>query len=519
MIFDDHRSGVIALALLLAPLGACSEGQTTPCTKDSDCPGGTRCGPQNVCVPKTDARPRREAGVDLAPGELGVDGPRADLPAADVRAPDGLAPDQKPAGDQKAPDAKLDAKTDAKPTGDQKPPPDGPLAGCAAVLGKGCTTSGGECGSAATCLLTSGTFGVCTCTCTLDNPATTGVNEDSCPGKPQNFCRAVPLNSGATQNYCFKSCTPKLGSSECGAPLACDPRSSGFSPKIGLGVCLLPGCSKDSECPVLTATSCTTQNPALTCAAGEVCIPLTGATTSGRCAKAGKCDLASGLCTTHTLGNAAAKVGDPCAADTDCGGNMRCQIQVDLATVAKKGGQSCVNDEECCSGRCGTSGVCEAGLCTVNHRNGYCTISGCEFASSLTIRACPSGSRCNRVFAGGLCQKSCTLSSTTACRNHAADRLGDYECRAWDNLTLGGVQIADGPVCDFGPAMPCTFLQGSSLDCSSVGDQSSPVVPNPTKMGCRSLSNTPLGNAYDPSGFCLDDTPASSQQRSPIPTL
>ncbi len=517
MGFDGNARFRAAAWLMLAFAG-CSEGQTAPCTKDSDCPAGSRCGPQNVCVPRADARARREASADGLPAP---DGPASDARVdvlRDTRAPDGLpAPDLQGALEAKpAADGKPDKSGDLKPA-DGKLLDGPPLTGCAAVLGKGCTQGGSECGSSATCLLTAATSGVCTCNCTLDNPATPSVNEDTCPGKPQNFCKAVTLSSGATQNYCFKSCSPKLGSNECGAPLACDPRSASFSPKLGVAVCLLPGCSKDADCPVLTATTCTTQNPALTCTTGEVCIPLTGATTSGRCAKAGKCDLASGICTAHSLGNAAAKIGDPCNADTDCGGAMRCQLQLDLAAVAKKGGQSCSDDEECCSGRC-TSGSCAAGLCTVNNRNGYCTIAGCEFASTLTIRACPTGSRCNRVFGGGLCQKSCSLASTTDCRNQPADRLGDYECRAWDNLTLGGVQIADGPVCDFGTAMPCTFLQGSSLDCSSVGDKTNIVVPNPTKMGCRSLSNTPLGNVYDPTGFCLDDTPSSSQQRSPIPT-
>lgn len=467
-------------------------------------PAGSGCLHGEECADRTCA----SGHCGPLPVDGGVDAPPADLLAEVSSAQDRTAREAAQAADRAA---VIDLRRDMA-FADTKPKLDTPVAGCAPVLGKGCTQNGTECGSAATCLLTAGTLGVCTCTCTVDDPKTPLVNEDTCPNTSLHFCKAVTLSSGSTQSYCFKRCSPKLGSNDCSAPIACVPSSASFSPAVGAGVCLLPGCSKDADCPVLTATTCTTQNPALTCAATEVCVPLTTATTSGRCGKPGKCDLASGLCIAHALGNPAAKVGDPCKADTECGGIMRCQLELDLSAVAKKAGQSCSTDEECCSGHC-VSKVCTQGLCAVNNRNGYCTIPGCEFASTLPIRACPTGSTCNRVYTGGLCQKTCALASATDCRNHPSDRLGDYECRAWNGLTLGGVMIADAPVCDFGTGMPCSFLQGSGLDCSSVG-----LAPNSTQMGCRSLSNVALAGLHDPLGYCLDNTASGAQLRSPMPT-
>jgi hypothetical protein len=145
-------------------------------------------------------------------------------------------------------------------------------------------------------------------------------------------------------------------------------------------------------------------------------------------------------------------------------------------------------------------------------------VQGCEFSATLPTRACPSGSICNKLYAGGLCQRSCSLGTASTCRGASGDLLGDYECRAWDNLAMGGVPVASGPVCDHGPSMPCNLLEASKLDCTSVADKSNIFVPNPTKMGCRSLGNIALTNPYDPYGFCLDDTSSGSQLRNPLPT-
>ncbi len=506
---------MVGLGLTLA---GCSEGQTSlgPCKTQADCPAGTFCGPAQRCTyectrdrdcpqGKCSANGRCLTTGDATAGEGLIDqGTVVADGQPDRRTGEGLTPDLRPDGQP------ADLRKDV--SGKDGPP----LTGCAAVLGKACTQSGSECGASAVCLLTSSTAGLCTCSCTLDNPSTTA-NEDTCPGVPQNLCVAVPMASGSTSNYCFHACSPKLGASDCASGGSCQPGSTGLTGKPNKAVCLWPGCKKDLDCPVLTATACDTKTPSLTCGASEVCVAISSTgSTSGRCAKAGKCDLASGLCATHSLGSATAKVGDACSDDTQCGGNMFCQLELNMAALGKKGGATCSDDAECCSRTC-TSGKCAAGLCVVENRNGYCTLAGCAFASTLGIRACPAGSTCNLFYTTGLCQKTCTLGTTSSCRGYSKDLLGDYECRSWDNLTIGGLLVTSGPVCDFGPSMPCNLLQSSSLDCTSVGDESG-SVSNPTKMSCRGLDGKALSNVYDPLGYCLDDTSSGSTVRNPLPT-
>ncbi len=116
-------------------------------------------------------------------------------------------------------------------------------------------------------------------------------------------------------------------------------------------------------------------------------------------------------------------------------------LEIDHAKLGyKKTGEACTTDGECCSQDCGSAGKCSPGsLCTVQAHNGYCTISGCALAKTLTIKACPAGSECNSLWTGGgYCQRSCSLADPTpssSCRGHGADLLGDYECRAWNNYT------------------------------------------------------------------------------------
>jgi hypothetical protein len=138
----------------------------------------------------------------------------------------------------------------------------------------------------------------------------------------------------------------------------------------------------------------------------------------------------------------------------------------------------------------------------VQSRNGYCIVLGCAFATATTYSefSCPSGSDCNKLYGGGICQKTCTLATAASCRGHSGDKFGDYECRAWSNLSISGVAIAKGPVCDFGPLVSCSFMP-STLDCSSLGDKT-----NSTNMTCRKMNNTKTTNSHDPEGWCLDDT-------------
>ena len=98
--------------------------------------------------------------------------------------------------------------------------------------------------------------------------------------------------------------------------------------------------------------------------------------------------------------------------------------------------------------------------------------------------------------------KDCDLATAADCRGNTSDQYGDYECYAWNNLSVGGVPVAANPVCSFSIA-PCDiFGQNMTLDCTSLGNMN-----NPTNMVCRSLATkAATTNPRDPSGFCLDDT-------------
>ncbi len=317
---------------------------------------------------------------------------------------------------------------------------------------------------------------LCLAKCTPDNPSTPLVNEDDC------YKRGAGLTCGnvaypAKQYRCLQKCNPSLGKNDCPAGIACNPRSAALSGNISQAVCAYPPCKNAMQCPVYLNKTCKTQGSTSQCSGlpkGSSCAPPAPNAAPGttlRCALPGVCDSKSGLCAPHKYGISKAKVGDPCKDDRGCGGQMRCDMQ-----------------------STGSSGM-------VHARNGYCFIEGGAF-SSLSSRACTSGSRCNRLYYGGRCAKECDLKSPKTCRGYAKDKLGDYECRAWNNLSMGGTAIVSAPVCETGDTMACDMLKGSSLDCSTVGLQN-----NPTKMSCRNpVSGKVLSNKYDPSGYCLDDT-------------
>jgi hypothetical protein len=383
------------------------------------------------------------------------------------------------------------------------------------VVGKVCTVSGGgpggECGdpaqTGAICLLTktlspTDSRGVCTCQCTPDDLQTPLVNEDSCPDLSQNLCGSVTLTDGSKIGFCFRRCKPKLGANDCAQGVACDPRSGEVIEQRDTAVCLLHGCQSNADCPVRTATPCKVDG-SVTCPAGMGCYPLQADGVEGRCAKAGVCEKSSGLCAPRLSDFAPnAQVGDPCAADLDCGKTMRCELEEDRPSLLRKAGQTCVLDRECCGGSC-VGNTCAPGPCAVHARNGYCTVVGCAFSSLLAYQ-CPAGSACNRYFYGGLCQKNCSLNNAKSCRGVAADKRGDYECRAWERIAIGGLPVAPAPLCDFGDTAACTLIKGAG--CAALG--SGPA--NPTKMSCRDAQSGAALPAGDPTGLCLDDTASGS---------
>ena len=579
--------------------GAC----TFDCKTNSDCPGGT-CSSLGKCVgtvPPDGGLPDVSPAPDSAHPVPDVQG-LPDTKLSDVNSPQ----DMLAAPDTSILDGPLpgDAPTmsDGPVLSEGAPKPDSPqivqcdpaflgrmcgFKACATNadctgIGTGLCTQGfcedAPCGVSNSCLTlgedTNGdTWGVCTCTCTPDDPNTPLVIEDTCPDLTKHRCsRAITISSGTCQSnadcvqfgggftcvggkctgarsYCIKFCDPKLGQNTCDGKLSCDLRSGasifGIHDKA---VCAGKGCKADTDCPVDVGTTCSPKNPA-SCPTGQTCSVLDvrgdGCTADtdcdlnyvchdfgggakycsykdGRCAAPGKCDVASGLCDVKpaSLSNPASEVGSPCQSDKDCPANADCLFELDFSTIMKKAWSPCADSSECCSGAC-TGGYCAMGEpCTTSYRNGYCTIIGCAFASTLPIRGCDTNSVCNTWYTSGMCQRKCDLNNAATCRGNPYDLLGDYECRAFDNIQFSGSAgpIAPSPTCDFGTAMNCSVFANSALNCTSFGDQSNTANPNPTNMGCRGLNNQTKANQYDVTGWCLDDTPSGTQIRSPLPT-
>jgi hypothetical protein len=328
--------------------------------------------------------------------------------------------------------------------------PDGSVS-CGQVIGKPCTPAGGECGPQAACVLVTQTQGICTCPCTGDDPTTHLIVEDSCPDPGKHVCAKVQPVSGPAQHVCLKLCKPKLGANDCTAPFACHPKSVVFSWSANQASCWHLGCKTGADCPVLTGKSCDTSNP-VACSTGEQCEPFNSSTSKGICAGPGTCDMASGLCGKHPTTRPNAKVGDPCKADTECGEFMQCWLEVDPKALGLKDhGQPCTSGSYDCCGTC-LGNVC-SGICTTIARNGYCTITNCVFATKMAFSEflCPTGTECHKRYLGGICMKSCRLGVASDCRGHSADKLGDYECWAWNNVYGSrNAPFTNGPVCDLG---------------------------------------------------------------------
>ena len=394
------------------------------------------------------------------------------------------------------------------------------------VIGKLCTKNGGECGKANPCFLTDDKGnGICTCACTPDDSTTPLVNEDTCPGKPKIVCSAKKYKWKTTDKRtvelgaCFQLCTPQYGKNECKGGAVCSPQSIGVTSLYGKPVCLFSkknagyGCAKDADCQVTTGVKCSIKK--VDCPPGSSCLAWRTSGDTGICRKPGTCDTASGLCQPVKTGKKA-KIGDPCKGDVDCGDGQYCMMEYDEAKDMGKvvAAKTCKSNSDCCSSSC-TNGRCDKGApCTIQYRNGYCSQRNCAFSKTMTGTACPPGSHCNTLYLVGLCQKSCLLTSKTgadACRGNAKDKMGDYECRSWDALASGSSIFAQGPVCDFGPVVGCSWLKApagstSTLSCASLGTYSGTTNDNTTRMGCRDLTNKMLRDKYSKAGWCFDDT-------------
>lgn len=372
-----------------------------------------------------DDKPKDSGLVDVSQLDMG----------ADVEVPDTLAPDLPPADHN---------------------------------MGEGCKTNSDCKTGSPDCLVLSKAegIGICSKTCTPDNPDTPLINEDDCP---TDFVCASFNYTTATYNYCLKTCTPSMTTNPCPASSkqTCHPVSTRFT-DLDQPVCWYLACKDGKDCPVMSATTCSIDADCTSVGADAFC-------ESGECARPGKCNTTSGLCAPHTLGKAGSKVGDPCTSDFDCPNAGTCFPATSDST---------------------TIGTLWA--------NGYCTISGCA-AASLTDFACPTGSACNHLYYGGICAKTCKLDDASTCRNNPADKGGDYECYAWDNLVVGGgIQVTSEPVCMSAASQECDM--GASLSCATLGDQSDQANPNPTNMSCRNRFTGVATTQTDPAGVCLDNT-------------
>jgi len=319
--------------------------------------------------------------------------------------------------------------------------------------------------------------GICTKTCTPDDPKTTMVDEDSCP-KSSSVCATFTVGS-VTVNYCLLKCKPSMTKNPCPASSkqTCHPLSTIYTRRPEAAACLYPACTVSRDCPAYSSTSCYADADCKAVATDAFCESV-----SGVCGRPGYCSKA-GLCGPHGYGKAAAKVGDPCKDDFDCPHNG-----------------VCMKEQRSASGAIGT-----------HYRNGYCTIPFCSFANQLTGYLCPTESVCHWGFYGGLCFKTCKLDASPTCRGNSGDSGGDYECYAWNRWQFGsGAKVTAEPVCMSAAVQKCDSLP-TGYTCSSLGDDT-----NSTKMSCADrTTGLSKASSTDPTGVCLDKT-ASGKFTKPL---
>ncbi|MCA9666319.1 MAG: hypothetical protein KC503_12050 [Myxococcales bacterium] len=441
-----------------------------------------------------------DTGPDIPDGEPAPDHvdipdrPVPDLPWPPDR-PDWGVPDLLPFPDLKP------------PAPDTLPPPPPPTKGCLAVAGLPCKVDGHCFGN--TCVFTdpNSNVGVCGCACTPDNLSTPLVNEDSCPDVASLACATVRNGDrkGGTVNVCMRKCKPALHvANPCPKGTACDPRTNRFSvSRVDQAFCGVPACLSDNDCPEQTGQQCLVgAGGSNGCQVGSSCLPFVVGGKQGRCVKPGRCDKTSGLCLPR-LSSGTQQVGSPCKADQDCPANGHCELPVDNAVLRKPFGALCVDDSQCCSGRC-DGGRCTLGLCEEHSRNGYCVIDGCLFLPEFK---CSGASTCVATYAGGRCLATCNPSQANSCRGLGSvaggDKYGDYECRDWSQLSLNGVPVANAPVCQWGDAVQCNGqhilwpYNNTALTCAIFGAQ------------CRALDGSLVTSATQV-GLCLDATASAA---------
>jgi hypothetical protein len=318
--------------------------------------------------------------------------------------------------------------------------------------------------------------GICSMFCTPDDRNTPLVDEDNCPtgSKCAYLGNASTPPSPCKDCYCLKECTPSITTNPCpkGAGTTCHPTSARWHPS-GKALCIWPACETDKDCPVQGSTTCTGDSECTSLGTGAYCYFATSTAATGTCALPGKCT-ASGLCGVHTHGKSGSKVGDACTSDLDCPNNGQCFEETTGSQYIGK-----------------------------HWANGYCVVAWCKHASTMSDFACPTGSGCHGLYFGGICMKTCNLDSKTDCRNNSKDKGGDYECYAWNNLTLTstGAKVSQTPLCESAAQWNCAAL--GTTKCTSLGLASS----NKTNMNCRDrTTGVKKSNIQDPTGVCLDDT-------------
>ena len=231
-------------------------------------------------------------------------------------------------------------------------------------------------------------------------------------------------NANRMDNICVIMCTPSATSNSCDPHFACSADSTRFN--FANPVCLGLACHTGYDCPVsITGNdACASDADCTLIMSGSFCdlrrdTDGDGTLDSGACALPGSCNVTTGACAVHFMGDPDASIGDPCQADVDC-----------------PVGGTCVVEE---------LGTDELDRAYRAPRNGYCTLLGCRFPDATGV-TCPAGSACGGWFFAGGCMDLCDPTDAAGCR----DDLDQ------DPTTANGI--------------PCDVAGGVVTDCDWYGD-------------------------------------------------